>query len=350
MKTVNNSTATRVVCAILFLSFTFVFLYCYEGDMLVIEQHIASDGMTHYEYLIGAVLLAAFLFLVQLAAAALTRLHGIFHAITYFPSLLILTLLTDTPLTVMEEPTHNGWMWQLPLMLVLWTIAVWLARRYQSVEVETRHVGLFTQLTFINVLTLTMLMLIPCLLGNHDRDFHRRIHQEYLITHGRYDEALREGLQASVHDHHQTMVNAYCLFKQNTLADSLFTLPMPHDMTSLLPNQANGHFYLLADTTLEQTAGHHRDALLCNRLLARQLPQFATRLHKWYGRKNLFPKHFTEAVALCRELHPATVADYPANQTDTLLMDFQRLRLAHEQDSLHALYGHTYWYYFYRKK
>lgn len=350
MKNVNDSTVTRVVCAILFLCFTFVFLYCYEGDMLVIGQHMASGGKTHYEYVIGAVLLTFFLFFVQMSATALTRLRGIFHAVTYFPSLLILTFLTHTPT---EQATLHGtgaWVWQLPLMLLLWLVAAWLARRYQSVEGATRGSGLFSQLTFINVLTLTAFMLVPCLLANQDRTFHKHIRQEYLITRGHYDEALTMGQRFEQQDARQAMVNAYCLFKKNTLADSLFSLTLPHNMTCLYPTDANGHFLLMADSVVVYETEHHRDALLCKRLLSRQLPEFASRLQKWYKPTEPLPRHYREALALCREHNPAITDTYPAEMTDTVLLDFQRLRHADEQDSLRGKYGDTYWYYYYRSK
>lgn len=337
-----------MVCAILFLSFTFVYLYLYEGDMLVIEQHLASGGATHYEYLIGAVLLTVFLFFVQMGAAAIARLHGIFHAITYFPSLLILTFLTDTSSQVMEEPASKAWLWQLLLLLALWVLAVWLARRYQSVEGELRHGGLLNQLTFVNVLTLTLLMLMPCLLGNHDRVFHQRVHQEFLITHHRYAEALEEGRSAQVQDKRQAMVNAYCLMRQRTLADSLFTLSLPDGMTTLSPGAGNGHFYLLPDATVWKQTKSYRDVLLSNRLLARQLDAFATRINIWYARRTNLPKHFREAIALCRETSPRLVAEFPREPMDTLLMDFQRLRWEQKVDSIRLKYSQTYWSYYYR--
>lgn len=348
MKSVNDSTATRVVCAILFLTFTFVFLYCYGGDMLVVEQHLASGGKTHYEYLIGAVLLTVFLWLVQVGAAALTHLRGIFHAVTYFPSMIILAFLVDTPSDLSARTDTSGWLWQLPLLLVLWGGAAWLARRYQRVEAQTRSDGLLSQLTFINVAVLVAFMLIPVLLANGDADFHHRVRQEYNLTHERPTEALAEGRQLPP-TANQAMANAWCLFRMGVLPDSLFALPLPDGMTTLLPGKDNGHFLILPDSTVRRQGRCHRDVLLCGRLLARQLPAFSVRLAKWYGRRTNLPAHYREAVALCRQQKPSLVAEFPVEPTDTVLMDFQRLRHAGRQDSLRTLYGHTYWYYFYRK-
>lgn len=349
MKNVNDSTATRVVCAIIFLVFTFLFLYFYGGDVLVVKQHSASEGQTHYEYLIGAILLTIFLYLLQLGAAALTKLRGIFHSLTYFPSLLVLTFLVSTPSVGLNVLDAHRWMWQLPLLLGLWGGAVYMARRYQRVEIETRHYGLFSQLTFINAFVMLILMLIPCLMGNGNRQFHQCVQQEYLMTRGKYDEALKVGVDNEVQDHHQFMLNAYCLYKKGILSDSLFCLSVPRGQRTLLPCAENGKFLLLADTTVMKYYGHSRDVLLNNRLLARQLPQFIHRLSHWYQRRNNLPIHYREAIALGRKLHVAGVEQYARESVDTALMDFQRLRLCNIQDSLREKYGHTYWYYYYKK-
>lgn len=339
-----------MACAILFLAYTFVYLYLYEADMLVVEQNAASGGQTHYEPLIGAVLLTLTLYGVQLLAATVTRLRGVFHAITYFPSILILTLLTDSPSEAPAVGLSFSWLLPFVVLMAVWGFVAILARRYQKLELPVRHAGLLlTQLTTINVLTLTTLLLIPSLFGNHDKLFHQRVHQEYLIAHGRYAEALTLGRQLP-QDSHQTMVNAYCLLKDSVLPDSLFTELLPAGMKSLLPSSQNGHFLLLADSTVYKTAGRHRDLLLCQRLMRRQLPQFAKRLNEWYQRRTLLPTHYREAISLCRQQHPELVSEFPTEPMDTTLLDFQRLRKEGKADSLRLRYAKTYWYYHYLGK
>lgn len=334
-----------MVCAILFLAFTVVYLYCYEADILVLEQHRASAGQTRYDPLVGAVLLTLTLCALQLLVAFVTGLKGIFHALTYFPSILLLTMLCDGDSASATAPMSYGWVVPLVLLLVLWGAVAWLARRYQTLEQPMRQRGLLTQLTFANLLTLGLQLLIPCLAGNHDRDFHERVHQEYLITRGRYGEA-RQFIAAT--DAHQTMVKAYCLTKDTLLPDSLFTLPVPRRQTSLLPGTECGHFLLMADSTVMHDIGYHRDVRLCQRLLKRQLLTFTARLSQWYGRRTRLPLHYREAIALCRELNgEKSVEEYPREPMDTTLMDFQRLREEQKKDSLYLRYSKSYWYYYY---
>lgn len=90
-----NSVAMRVVCAIAFLVFTFSYLYFYQCDLIGAVQHVLSGGQTSYSRLIGAIILTVCLYLLQIGIYALTKLNRHAHALTYFPSLLLLCLLTS---------------------------------------------------------------------------------------------------------------------------------------------------------------------------------------------------------------------------------------------------------------
>ena len=61
----------KIACAILFLIFTFCFLYYYQADILTVEQHVLSHGQTHYDRTIGAVL-------ITLLSTTTTTVIGIF--------------------------------------------------------------------------------------------------------------------------------------------------------------------------------------------------------------------------------------------------------------------------------
>lgn len=340
----------RVICSVLFLIFVFVYLFFYGGDILVIEQHIASEGATHYDYFIGAVLLSLFLYGIQIFTNFLVRLRGISYALTYFPSLMILSLITDVSFNFTIKPTANA-NWGLFLLLVAsWAAMVYIALRYQSIEGEVRKQCFLNQLTFYNVLILNLLFLVPCTWGNHDKIFHRQIYQEFLITHGYYTEALNKGRIASPKDKRQAMINAYCLVQKHALADSLFSLNIPYGMTTLTPGKENGHFYLIPDSVINLKMQGNRDVLLCKRLLSRQLHPFVSRLNAWYSPESRLPRHFKEAIALCRKIHPNLVEKYPQGVTDSIFVDFEKFRAKHATDSLLLKYQNTYWAYFFRIK
>ena len=83
----------QVACAVLFLVFTFCYLYFYQDNLLAMGQYVLSKGRTHYDHMVGAVLLTLFLWLLQIGCYLLFRLKGRSHALTYMPSVVCLPLL-----------------------------------------------------------------------------------------------------------------------------------------------------------------------------------------------------------------------------------------------------------------
>ena len=82
----NGSTINiRLMCAIVFLVFSFCYLYFFQADILAVAQHVYSGGQTHYNRLVGAVLITLLLQLLQLLVYAFLRLRKRSHALTYLP-------------------------------------------------------------------------------------------------------------------------------------------------------------------------------------------------------------------------------------------------------------------------
>ena len=115
----------RVMCAILFLCFSFLYLYEYQADVLAVAQHVLSDGQTHYNRTIGAVLITAVLYLLQIGVYAVTKLSKRTHAMTYFPSLLILAIITDISPDIDLHFSFGAWLVVFPLLLILYGFFVW---------------------------------------------------------------------------------------------------------------------------------------------------------------------------------------------------------------------------------
>ena len=70
----------RVACAIFFILFTFLYLYDYQADIMSVIQHVLSQGATHYNRLVGAVLITFVLWLLQFSIYGLIRLERVGHA------------------------------------------------------------------------------------------------------------------------------------------------------------------------------------------------------------------------------------------------------------------------------
>lgn len=83
----NNSTLLNSACAIVFILFVFVYLYFFQADLLFMIQHVLSGGTTHYNRMIGTVVITTVLYLVHVAARKLYTFRGGFYVLTFFPSL-----------------------------------------------------------------------------------------------------------------------------------------------------------------------------------------------------------------------------------------------------------------------
>ena len=94
--TKNDGTVTiRVICAVVFVAFSFLWLCFFQADTLSVAQHALSHGQTDYHPWVGAVVITSVLLLLQLGVYRITRLLKYSHAFTYFPSMLLLAVLTS---------------------------------------------------------------------------------------------------------------------------------------------------------------------------------------------------------------------------------------------------------------
>ena len=152
----NSSTvAIRLMCAIVFLTFSFVWLYCFQADILAAAQHVLSKGLTTYKPFVGAVLITLALQVFQLIVYALTRLRKRSHALTYLPSMLILATLSDVSRHIVPEAGNDymvSW-WLVLLILLLWLGVIYICRQYQEAELDDTY-SILSRPMWINMLTM----------------------------------------------------------------------------------------------------------------------------------------------------------------------------------------------------
>src|SRR5574344_1545445 len=123
-----NSTITmRVVCAIVFCLFSFLFLYCFQAAVMAAAQHVQSEGKTHYSPIVGAVIITFILQLLQIGIFSITKLKKRSHALTYFPSCLLLAFVTDISPNIDQGFSIGAWVWVFPLLIIIYVIIVLFA-------------------------------------------------------------------------------------------------------------------------------------------------------------------------------------------------------------------------------
>lgn len=372
----NDTAVVRTCCAVFFILFTFIYLYDYQADIMSVTQHVLSDGATHYNRTVGAVIITFTLWLVHLVTLAITKLRRSAYALTYFPALLLLAILTDITPNVANESYLGNWIWGFPLIMLLYAFVVYICRQLESLEQDEPHHGLFSRLNWSNLFIMLMTVFMVGCIGCSDEVFHWRMRMENCIIDHDYDRALQAGIHEEETDSSLTMLRAWALAEKGQLGDKLFTYPVTPGSASLLPNGTSVCLLMAPTDSLWRFLGvkfkqsmpartylekiHEKrwatkpahDYLLCAYLMDGDIDKFAKALPKYYHVNDSLPLHYREALTLYthRKAHPRIV--YHNTVMDADYDDFTQIIHKYtdpreRNTMLRDSYGKTYWYFYY---
>lgn len=351
----NNGTAIpRIACAIIFCTFSFLYLYFYQADILYAAQHVLSHGVTTYNPLVGAILITLVLYLLHFPADRLTRMPSACHSLSYLPSFLFLTLLTAVGRNIDKQFSFGAWAWVVPLVLLLWYAASRVLIQAEVVWKCSRGNGFSFAGIWQNVAIMGCLMFLTGLFSNSNDVFHYRMHAENRIMKKDYTGALACGIKSSATDSSLTMLRAYALSCSDQLADSLFIYPLCGGSKALLPDGTTTRSLIVPQTAIRS---HYRqkkyaaDYRLMSLLLDKKIDEFARTVGRFYTIDESLPRHYREALVLYTHLrsNPVQVFHEPVMDTDYQdLLALQRTaKTETERKSLiRSTYGNTYWCYY----
>lgn len=370
----------RIACAALFFLFSFVYLYYYQADVLTISQHVLSGGKTQYSRIVGALLITLVLFLLQLGVSSIAKMTTYTHALTYFPSLLVLAFLTSVGTSVDKGVSFGAWAWVLPLLLVAYLIICWLVKSFGFYEPSKVSKSFFSQPMWINLLMMLLMILMVGGIGNADTPFHYRLKVERYLAQGKYDVALQVGRRSLVCDSSLMMLRAYAMSRKGTLGDALFQYPICGGADALLPDGNHvktllfdkqniyahlGNLVVTKNTPFRKYMAiikkHDLDKrpaaeyMLCAYLLDRKLDDFVANVVKYYDLSETLPRHYREALTLYNHLHaqhPVKFDDevMDADYQDYLKLEKQISNKVKRGNKLRDVYGNTYWYYYWEER
>lgn len=378
----NSSTvAIRLMCAIVFLSFSFVWLYCFQADVLAAAQHVLSKGLTTYKPFVGAILITLVLQSLQLIVYTLTRLRKRSHALTYLPSMLALAVITDVDSDVDGQYTLGPLWWILPIVIALWLLLVFVARMLQSVEPDAEPKGLFSRAMWINMLTMALLIIIVVALSNSNAVFHYRMRAEARLLSGDYEGALQMGAKSLESDADLQMIRMYALSRTGELGERLFAYPVSGHSEAMLPVEGKSKFVMYPTDSLYRFLGarpkgemttarylelmqrrdsvndlHIADYQLCGLLIDKHIDDFVRQLRHYYTEGDTLvidrlPKHYREAMTLYTHLRSHPVVIYHNSVMDEDWKNLQELEaqypdLTERKGRVEEQYHDTYWYYY----
>lgn len=368
---------TEVLCAAAFILFTFFYLYFFQADLLAMMQHVLSGGATHYNSTVGGVIITLLLMLLQFGVRKLTGLGGVFHALTYFPSLVLLTLLTSVGNDFALTRSFGLWLWLAPVLLLLFGGVVWVLRKNGMTGSGHYFRCPALRVAWINLLTLVLQFLMVCAGGNTDEVFHYRLRMERLLAEGEYEKALATGEKSLNMDESLTMLRIFALSRTQKLGDRLFEYPVTGGSNALLPNGKTVCCTLLPAESITKKLGFRKkgtmgamdyllylernglamksvtDYILCGYLLDKNLDAFVREVMKKYNITSpTLPKYYREALTLYTHVRSNPVIVYHNEVLDADYADFSALEkmypnVAERASFVRDTYGDTYWFYYF---
>ena len=363
------------MCAIVFVVFSFCWLYFFQADMMMMTQHVLSHGMTRYHPLFGTVLITLVLWAIQFIVYALVPLTMRSHALTYLPSMLLLGMLSAV-VPVGADGIEMGFSWYVPiLILLIWWLLTRVGRLAQEVEYD-KVISLFSQPMWINALIMSLLIILVAWMGNSNAVMHYRMKMEHALLDGNFDKALKVGKKSLESDADLTMLRMYALARKGTMGEHLFEYPVTANSSQMLPTDSLSVLLMYPVDSLYQFLGarpakrmepmrylqllERRDSVLnpavadyqlCGYLIDRQLDKFASAIGRYYTINDSLPRHYREALTLYTHLKTRPVVVYHQTVMDVDYNNLQELEkkypLASERKGkVEEQYRGTYWYYY----
>ena len=372
----NGSTfSIQLMCAIVFVVFSFCWLYFFQADILMMTQHVMSDGLTRYQPLVGAVLITLVLGAIQFIVYAFVPLTMRSHALTYLPSMLLLGMLSAI-IPNGADGIEMGFSWYVPvLILIVWWLLTRIGRLAQEVEYD-KVIALFSQPMWINVLIMSLLIMMVAWMGNSNAVTHYRMKVERALLEGDIDGALKVGRKSLESDADLTMLRMYALARKGTMGESLFNYPVTANSSQMLPTDSLSVMMMYPADSLYKFLGarpaermepmrylqllERRDSVanpavadyrLCGYLIDRQLDRFASEIGRYYTINDSLPRHYREALTLYTHTKTRPVVVYHQTVMDedynNLVALERKYPLASERKGkVEEQYRGTYWYYY----
>ena len=382
----SSNVIIKWACTALFLVFTYCYLRFYQCDLLAIIQDVLSQGQTTYHPIIGAILLTIVFFLLCLSIQLLFKPHPHLHALTYFPSLLLLAQLLDVDKNCMNPFIHWHYVTLTLLIIVVmgWILlAIATTRMAKLKPVNTAWLRP-ERVLWCNMLIMSVMFLMVIFVGNNSKSLHQQARIEYLLKHGDAEAALKVVYGSrnghSMSDTTLTMLRCHALALTGKLGDELFHYDVCGGSEALLPRINEKLTWIYPQSEIYKTIGAYdkhddsaiirlkricryfpdknvaTDYLLTAYLLDRQLPQFASLLSKSHYTadtlRNL-PQHYAEALMLYKHKYddPKIIVNEPvvATNYDDFMAIADSISDNHSrQYQLYKGFRNTYWYYFYK--
>lgn len=364
-------------CGFLFTIFCVLYLYVMQSDMLVTTQHLLSKGQTVYSPLWGTVIITFVLLLLSYLYRRIIAFPVRFHVFYYFPSFLILGVLTAIVSDGAWDVRLSAGYGSIAVYAVLYLLAMWMVMHYPDSQTERQDVFAYL---WPNFFFLCAFMLMTGHLGNTDDVYHYRLKMEREIVEGHDSSVLAIGCNSLEADRGMTAMRMFALSRTGALGEHIFDFPQNYGSNGLMPcasdtvhaynwtsdfyhylggrpgkgaEHATRFFELLSEYPSASPAV--KDYLLCAYLLDKRLDAFVSSLPRYYAVNDSLPHYYKEALVLYDRLHTTPAIVYKDDAIETNMNDFlhyaaQYRDATERSNQCRRMYGNTYWWYYYYQK
>ena len=363
-----------VASGLLFSAFSFTYLSVFQKDVMEALHYSLAQGKTVYAPWMSAVLITVVLLVLRWAVNALVGLKGPLKALSYFPSCLLLGVLTD----VGHNVYHGGgisdtWGWMLPLCLVLYGVLGWLLARAARLWLNPEMPDIWVVNS--NFMTLLMLCFMTIGIGNTNVHFHHELQVEEALRKQDYGRALLVAEKTMDPSRNLTALRAYAMSRQGTMGEDLFRYPQLYGAAGLLMgtsdekalrlNADSLSVYLGAKPALgepaltffrricEEESGNYTtlDYYLSALLLEKKLDEFVRAFDELYTVRDSIPYYYRQALFLDSKMHPSAVTDSADVTLEELWGKYQQKQQElsgqrGEANYMRREFGDTYWWYY----
>ena len=358
-----------VICALLFATFSFLYIYVFQGERLALLQDYLSKGQTTNNTLVTALLVTILLVALQYLLNKWSKLHGRYEALSYLPSCAILALITR-----FDSSFSYSWVqWVVTLLVVMGLniLIVWIDRN----TLQLRDTRFFKQLT-PNLGVMALLFAFVGCWGNNNASSTMELVAWKYTHNGEYAKVLNVGRMSDDCNVKLTALRNLALAKIGQLGDKLFAYPQPYGSDGLIMNRYNVQTPLYGSEEFYNALGgvpyggekaaafykrmmlksdsvYLKDLYAAALLLDKDLDAFVSLTASNREASSSVSVHTQEAWMIYNEQHPFTpIAFVPDEAVLQHHREYVALREAHADDPLvmqnlcKRKFGKTYWYYY----
>ena len=365
------NTPIRIICAVLFVTFSFLYICLLQGEQLALVQDHLAQGKTSNNTFVTALLITLLLMVLQVLLNRVGRLHGRFEALSYLPSCVLLALVTKVDSVYSYSLVQ--WIVALVIVAVLYVFVVWLERN----TLESREAKFLPRL-IPNLGVMTALFVFTGWYGNNAPADSLELASWKYVHNGEYDKVLEVGKYSADCNADLTALRNLALAKTGQLGDKLFLYPQPYGSEGLMmsrynvqtPSYGAKEFYdklgaspyggenaeeFYKRMMVKTDSAIYRDMYLSALLLDKNLAAFVAETTKDGKVESLVnaPKHYQEAYIIYNEQYPFSPVSVVGNES--VIQRYQEYLTLREANADNPIvmknlckrrFGDTYWYYY----